>query len=89
MDPDYWVMYLEVNLCDVGDVQSILEAVDNATVMLQTHKAHRNTVIVYGLTGHEINIVLAMVGDLIRMGKIKSVVIKRYEEDWDGYRQVE
>lgn len=89
MDPDYWVMYLEVSLSDVGEVQSTLEALDNASVMLQTHKAHRNTVIVYGLTGHEINIVLAMVGDLMKMGKIKSVVIKQYEEDWDGYRQVE
>ena len=86
---EYWVMYIEVDLPHVGDIQSLLEAEDNAGVMLQTHKGHRHTVIVYGLTGYRLNVLLAMVGDLIVDGKIKSVVIKPYEEDWDGYRQTE
>ncbi len=85
----YWVMYIEVELSDVGDIQSLLEVEDNAGVMLQTHKGHRHTVIVYGLTGYKLNILLAMVGDLMGAGKIKSVVIKPYEEDWDGYRQAQ
>ncbi len=89
METNYWIMYLEVDLADVGSVQSLLEAEDNAGVMLQTHKGHRHTVIVYGLTGYNLNRILAMVGDLIVTGKIKSVVIKPYEEDWDGYRQTE
>ena len=89
MENKYWVMYLEVDLPHVGDVQSLLETEDNAGVMLQTHKGHRHTVVVYGLTGYKINILLAMVGDLIVEGKIHSVVIKRYEEDWDGYRQTQ
>jgi len=89
VESKYWIMYLEVDLADVGRVQSLLEAEDNAGVMLQTHKGHRHTVIVYGLTGYNLSRVLAMVGDLIMADKIKSVVIKPYEEDWDGYRQTE
>ena len=84
---NYYVVYVEVDPGDVGRVQNLLEVEDNAGVMLQTLRAKGLSTIEYGVTPYKLSTILAMLGDLMKEGVVKRMLVKQYEKWIDEYRE--